>query len=226
MSRKILLICGIISSLLYIAMNIVVPFQFNNYSSASQTVSELSAVGAPTRTLWVWLGNLYTVLVIAFGCGVRRSANRNRSLRAAGNLIIVYGVISLIWPFVPMHQREFLASKGEMLTDKLHLALTMTTVLLMTISIAFGAIALGKQFRLYSIFTILALFLFGILTGMDAPNIRANLPTPYAGVWERIDIGVFLFWIIILAILLLRKQMHSGPLTIAGNKRQQRKIRL
>ena len=47
---RISLICGIASSLLYVAMNVFVPMQWEGYSSASQTVSELSAIGAPTRS--------------------------------------------------------------------------------------------------------------------------------------------------------------------------------
>jgi len=45
MIRKILLACGILSSLFYVAMNIFVAMQYEGYNSASQTVSELSADG-------------------------------------------------------------------------------------------------------------------------------------------------------------------------------------
>jgi hypothetical protein len=41
--------CGLISAALYVAMLVVVPFAWTGYSSTSQTVSELSAIGAPTR---------------------------------------------------------------------------------------------------------------------------------------------------------------------------------
>lgn len=47
MARKALLVCGIVSSLLYLAMNVFVAMQWEGYSSASQTISELSAIGAP-----------------------------------------------------------------------------------------------------------------------------------------------------------------------------------
>jgi hypothetical protein len=56
MIRKTLLVCGILSSLLYVAMTVFIAMQWEGYSSASQTVSELSAIGAPTRSLWVALG--------------------------------------------------------------------------------------------------------------------------------------------------------------------------
>lgn len=33
---------------------------------------------------------------------------------------------------------------------------------------------------------------FGVLTGRDAARVEANLPTPWTGLWERIDIMAFL----------------------------------
>jgi hypothetical protein len=60
-----LLVCGIASSLLYGAL--IGAIRFEGYSRISQTPSELTAIGAPTRSLWMLLGVVYTVLVIAFG---------------------------------------------------------------------------------------------------------------------------------------------------------------
>jgi hypothetical protein len=209
MLRKIFLFCGILSSFLYIAMNIFVPMFFPGYDSASQTVSELSAIGSPTRTLWVSLGTAYTLLIMVFGLGVRQSARQNKKLKIAGGFIFVYGIVSLAWPFAPMHQREILARDGESLTDKIHLALAMVTVLLMMASMAFGAAAFEKKFLLYSIATISILLVFGALTGWDAGRVKSNLSTPWVGIWERINIGIFLLWIIVLSIMILRQQKGS-----------------
>jgi len=198
MARKVLLVCGILSSLLYVVMNFIAAVQYEGYSSTSQTVSELSAIGAPTRPLWLLLGIPYTLLATAFGCGVWVSAGRNCPLRVVGGLMVAHGVIGLFWP--PMHIRgaEFT------LTDTMHIVFAMVTVFLMLLAIGFGAAAFGKRFLLYSIATIALLVVFGGLTGMEAPRIAANLPTPWVGVWERINIGVFLLWVVSLAIALLR----------------------
>src|SRR4249920_496720 len=115
MLRKALLVCGIFSSLLYGAMTVLIAMQWEGYNSASQTVSELSAIGAPTRSLWLLPGALYTVMVAVFGWGVWRSADRSHSLRIAGGLIVAYGSLGLLWPFAPMHLREVLASAGSTL---------------------------------------------------------------------------------------------------------------
>src|ERR1051326_2424827 len=105
MMRKILLVCGILSSLLYVAMNIFVAALWEGYRSSSQTVSELSAIGTPTRSLWVPLGIAYSSLVTLFGWGIWRSAARNRRLCTVGGLMMAYGVTGLLWPFAPMHVR-------------------------------------------------------------------------------------------------------------------------
>ena len=119
--------------------------------------------------------------------------------------MIAYGVISLAWPFAPMHPRgaEFT------LTDTMHIALAMVTVLLMLLAIGFGAAAFGKRFRLYSIGTIVVLVVFGVLTGLDAPRIAANLATPWIGVTERINIFAYLLWVVVLAISSLSADLQT-----------------
>jgi hypothetical protein len=110
-----------------------------------------------------------------------------------------------------MHQRAALASGGGTLTDTMHLVWAAVTVLLFVLEIGFGAAAFGKRFRLYSIVTMMVLVSFGILVGREAPNVAANLPTPWIGVWERINVGAFMLWVMVLAITLLRtREGHRG----------------
>lgn len=208
---KMLLLCGILSSLLYFAINIYVPTQWKEYSVASQTVSELSAVDAPTRTLWSWLCAPYTLLVIAFAFGVWRSAGPNRPLRVAGTLMIAYGALGIIWPFAPMHLRDTLAAGGATFSDTLHLALGAVTEILYLLALGFAAAAFGRRFRIYSILTFAILLVFGILTFRDAPGVAANRPTPLIGIWERINIGAFLLWMVVLAFILLRQGNKKKP---------------
>ena len=204
MLKKTLLVCGILSSLLYVGMTVFIAMQWEDYSSASQTISELSAIDAPTRSLWMLPAEFYTALVTAFGWGVWISAGRLRALRIVGGLLMVYGALGLVWPFAPMHLREALAAGGGTLSDTMHIVLASVTVSLMLLAMAFGAAAFGSRFRLYSIVSLAILVVFGALTFLDAPGIAANLPTPWIGVWERIFMGVFLFWVAVLAVALLR----------------------
>ena len=209
--KNALLLCGILSSVLYVALNIFVPMQYEGYNSFTQTISELSAIDAPTRPLWVPFGVFYALLLTFFGWGVWLSATQNRPLRVAGGLLFIYGIIGQGWTFAPMHQREVLAAGGETISDTLHvLVMAPLSALFMVVSMGFAAAAFGKMFRIYTIITILSLALFGALTGLYAPNVEANLPTPWLGVIERIMIGVFLLWVVVLAVILLRAEKKTG----------------
>ena len=193
-------VCGILSALLYIAMNAIIPMRYEGYDIAAQTVSELSAIGAPTRALWVPLGVVYALLVTAFGVGVWQSAGQDRRLRLAGAVVALNGVLSLYWP--PMHMRGELGT----LTDTLHIAWSIVTVLLMLAALVIAAKAFGTRFRLFTIATLVVVLLFGALTGMDGPRIAANLPTPWIGIWERVSIGAYMLWTLVFAGAILRNR--------------------
>ena len=208
--REVVLVLGVVSSLLYVTMNIVSTLVWRSYSSVSQTVSELSAIGAPTRAIWLPMAFLYTALVTIFGWGVRRSAGESRALRIAGGLIMAYGLLGLVWPFAPMHLRPVLAAGGGTLTDTIHIALGIVTVVLMLFAIGFGAAAFGRRFTLYSIVTLVVLFVCGALTAVEAPGISSNQSTPLIGLWERINIGAFLVWVLVLSCMLLTGQRPSA----------------
>ena len=202
-----LLLCGIFSSLIYAGMNILCGMRYDGYSFTSQTVSELSAIDAPTRPLWVSLAIVYSMFIIAFGWGIWQSGVLYRRFRIVGALLIGNAVIGLFWP--PMHQREVLAAGGGSLTDTLHIVFSFVAVSLMALVIALSAGAFGIWFRLYSYATLVVMFVFGLLTGFDAPEMEANLPTPWMGLWERISIGAYMLWIVVLAVVVLVKKNYA-----------------
>ena len=78
----------------------------------------------------------------------------------------------------------------------------------------FTAAALGRRFRLYAILTMLIMLAAGVLTSIGAPGVQANLPTPWIGVWERVNIGAWLMWVLILALKLLRKTPTRGSVIL------------
>ncbi len=210
--RKFLLVCGILSSLLYIVTDILAAMKWEGYSCASQTISELMAIGAPTRPLLVALFSVYNLLVIAFGMGVLGSADRKRALRFTGAMLFVYGAVGQVGLlFTPMHLRGARVSA----TDTMHIIITMMLVLLLVLSIGFGAAARGHWFRLYSIGTILTFLIFGALAGLQVPRIAAQLPTPWLGVMERVSAYSSLLWVVVLAIVLLPAQKSKAPLAAA-----------
>ena len=207
--RKVLLVCGIASSVLFALM--IWAIRYPGYNPFSQVPSELTAIGAPTRALWTRLGWIYTALETAFGFGLWKWTGRNRAVRVVGGLILAHASLGLLWPFAAMHQREVLAAGGGTLSDTVHVVLGGVTVFLMFLAIGFGAAAFGKPFRHYSIATIVVLLTFGALTFIEAPRLQANLPTPWIGLWERINISVFLLWVAVLAVALLMRGTFNTP---------------
>jgi hypothetical protein len=204
MGRNSLLLCGILAMLWYVAINILVPLQYLGYNIASYTVSELSAINAPTRTLWFILCIFYSLLFVAFGAGVWLTANGNRKLQIVAVVIIFDSVLGFFWP--PMHQRQVIAAGGGTLTDTLHLAWAFVHLLMMLLMIGFGAAAFDKNFRIFSIFIVLIFFVFGLLTTFESRGIDAGLPTPFVGIWERINIAAYMLWVVVFANLLLRRR--------------------
>jgi hypothetical protein len=122
-------------------------------------------------------------------------------------MLIAIGAIGPFWP--PMHLR---GSVGT-LTDTMHVVVASIVSVLILLAIGFGATAFGKRFRLYSIATIVALLVFGTLTFVYAPGIAAKLPTPWLGLVERLNLGGYLLWVAVLAIMLLRGKQPGARAT-------------
>ena len=202
-----LLACGIIANAWYFIINIIVPPMYEGYKLISQTVSELSAIDAPTRIIWIQLCFYYTILFIAFGAGTWLCAGNNKKIQWIAVIIIVDAVIGLFWP--PMHKREVLAAGGGTLTDTLHIIWTGVHLILVLSMIVLGAAVMGKAFRIYSSLTLIIFLVFGILTSVESPGIAANKPTPYIGLWERVNMGAYMVWLIVFSILLMQKRTRE-----------------
>jgi hypothetical protein len=51
----------------------------------------------------------------------------------------------------------------------------------------------------------------GGLTATQSGDLAANKPTPWSGVYERTSIGVYLLWMSVLAVVLLRASGRARP---------------
>lgn len=204
MAQSALLACGIIAPLLYIAADVIASMRWDGYSYRDQTISELNAIGAPTRSLTIVLGLVGYTFLIAFGVGIWRSALGNRKLHVAGGALVLLGVFSF-WavPFASMHVRE----AEESLTDTLHLVGLPVAGLLLGAAIGFGAASFGTRFRSYSIATIVVVLAFGAWGGMDGSRVADDLATPWLGIKERVSVYCYQLWLAVFAIALLRQHL-------------------
>ena len=197
-----LLMCGITSVVLYITATIIGAYAWPEYDSFSQSVSELIAVDAPSASIVIPLFLIYSLLVFAFGTGVFLLAKENKALKFVAIFIMAKELLGVIATLIaPMHLRGTMGTA----TDTWHIILTAVGVLLcMFPAIIMSAKAFGGWFRVFSIVIILIFLTCGTLAGMDGAKIAENLPTPYAGLWERINIFSYLTWVIALTFKILK----------------------
>lgn len=197
-----LLACGVLVAVVQIAGDIIAAALYPGYSYVNQTVSELSAIGAPTRPFQAGVGFLFEALVLAFAVGVWLMANGKRNLKICAGLLGVFAVNAIVWGLFPMQQRgtEMAA------TDVAHIVGAIVQVVTIVLFIAFGSGADGRWFRIFSIAMIVAILGAGALAGTQAGQISAGASTPFIGLIERVSFYGPSIWILVLAIELLRQQ--------------------
>ena len=196
LSLKFLLICGCISTLIYIATDILSGLITPGYSFNSQTVSELSAIGAPTKSLWIIMTFIYNPLLILFSFGIFQ-ITKNKILSFC---LAAIGILGFVWLLFPMNLRGAIGSSN----DAMHLVMVVVTIILMITMIISGSNVHNKNFRFYSIITLIIMALFGIITGQQTANVAANLPTPFMGITERFSSYSPLIWITVLSLICIK----------------------
>ena len=200
MIQKVLLVCGILSSLLYVATDMIASWWYDGYSPIDQVYSELLATGAPTRPYLLLATVTFNLLLAAFAVGVWTSASPNRTAHITGAVMIGYAVLSMVTPlFFQMDMRGTDLTQ----TGSLHGPMTAVMSLFIVLSIGFGAFLLGRWFRIYSFTTIIILIAFGVITSLQASQLAAGESTPWMGLTERINIYATMLWFAVLSIALL-----------------------
>jgi Protein of unknown function (DUF998) len=203
--QKILLICGIIASLLYGAIDIFGGIVWHGYSFVSQTISELTAIGALTRQLLAPLYPIYSLLMIAFRLGVLILAGQKRTLRFIGVLQVIIGFVGLARMSFPIHMRGVELT----FTDVMHNSFAGVQTLFILSSIGLGTIAYGKRLGYYSIGTLVTLIACGTLTFAIAGQLVPQQLGNWFGLLKRITVYGYMAWVIVLAIVLVREERRQ-----------------
>lgn len=210
---KILLICGIISSIIYFTVDLVAAtVLYEGYDYTAQQQSELSAIGAPTRLLWLAMTIVYDSLIIAFSIGLWLAAGEKRSVRITSILLVIYSIIGIIFIFFPMNQ----PGTGAAESDFGHLIVVILQLITMFLFLSVGSSNSGKNFQIYSIFTIIAMLVSGVIVFTQVDAIAAGEKVQLLGLIERVSIFLPVLWILVLAYIYLRKQQeysrYSSPI--------------
>lgn len=205
--RRALLLCGVVSPLLYAVADALAGLGWEGYSFRDQTISELGAIGAPSRPLFATLLVVVYLLFTGFGVGVWRSARGRRRLTVAAGLLIGLGLLALtVGQFAAMRLR----GTEQGVSGALHLIEGAAAMVLLLAAMGFAAAALGRGFALYTAVTIAVMLSFGGWSSMEIPRVEAGLATPWLGVKERIYWYSYQAWYIALAVKLLREPMGTS----------------
>jgi hypothetical protein len=198
--RKVLLALGILAPLYYMVINdVVAAMQYEGYDRIARPVSELSATYAPSRAVLVPLGVIFELLMIAFWIGVWRSAPRNRPLRLTSGLMLGFAALGLLALPFPMTTDEVLGA------NTIHTVIWgVIAPLLMLSGIGASTAAFGKVFRGYAILTLVALVALSTVAGFEAAQVTAGETVRWFGITERALMGVWLLWVAVVAVALLR----------------------
>ena len=78
---RLLLACGTLAAPFFVLTDIIAAMLlYPGYDYSAQQVSELSAIGAPSREFWMLMGYPYNLLTLAFAAGVWLVADGRLSL--------------------------------------------------------------------------------------------------------------------------------------------------
>lgn len=205
---KLLIFYGLLSSVFYVASDLMASWWYEGYNILNQNFSELLATGAPTRPAMLASSAVFNILLALFAAGVWLSKKGSAKIRTAtGIVIMIYAIGSMITPlYFQMDMR------GAQITQlgSLHPLMTAIVSVFILLSIGFGGFMLERWFKAYSFATIGILLAFGVITSLQAPALEAGLETPWMGLTERVNIYATMIWFAIFSIKLLQKNNTSS----------------
>ena len=189
----------------YVAAVAIGGWLWVGYSWWGESVSTLLSRGAPNQFLLVPLFALYNLGLVALAVALRYELAGPRA-RSFGPLALAgAGVVGLVLFVFP--QDPWGAPVSGVGT--LHIVVAGLQALLLLLAMGFLWHRLrrnpdwSREARLTAAFLVLGI----VLGGFGAASVSA----PYAGVAERLSIGVFLVWIELLALSLLARRRREAP---------------
>ncbi len=211
-AKKSLLLAGVAAVVVYAIGDVLSGLLYHGYSYLNQAISELSAFGSPVRPLMVTAILIHNVLLLAFGIGLLRVAQR-RSLWWIGAL----QVTEFLLAGIATHTFWAMSSRGMAtgFNDTMHITLSAVFSLLVIAMMILSAVAYPGWFRLYALATTVVVAGFGMASSLAIRGIEQN-HTPWAGGFERIDAYAYFAWLVVLAVMVIRHEL--GPSQTTGER--------
>jgi len=192
---QVLGLLGVLGTVFYMLHISVGTALYDGYDSLSQAISDLTAVGAPSKNTALIFTLLYgismTAFAIIFFVFFRKRINKIFAIGAL--LFIAMNIVTWGYMLFPLSK----AGGGETFSDTMHLIVTFAVVGLTIMSLILFTIGLFKykQHIWLAIVTICAL----VLMAAGAMLINA-LPEGYLGLGERINIYSLMAYCCVISI--------------------------
>ena len=197
----VLMFSGMLAIIIYALHVVIGGIKWKGYSHLHQPISDLTATGAPNRTLMLLLTNIYGLLALLFAVSftILKSREHNSLVLWGGVSFIVLHLVSVLYPLFP----QDLPGTETTFRGKMHLVIT-ALIVPFTIStpflIGFGFLSEPQwhAFGLYSIITGILILIFGGTTAIFYAK-----KIPYFGLVERLNIGALQVWTFVFSLELV-----------------------
>lgn len=196
--RKLYLVCGILAPLVYVTTVVYGAAITPGYSHAAHAISSLVQAGAPLR----WKIDpgflIYNVLLLGFAAGLLRhfiSARQPRTLVGSAVALTVVPVLSLLMYFFPQDP----VGSTPTTAGTVHLILALGTALLTILTMLLTGAGARRCPPLQHLrWFAFADAIFVLITG-GLSTMGMALEWPIFGIIERLTIGGFELWVLVLA---------------------------
>jgi Protein of unknown function (DUF998) len=211
MNNRIWLLCGIASPALYLIAVVLGGLLTPGYSHVAQPVSDLIATGAPAKSLLDPLFAVYNLVTLGFGLALYQQARGNPQPRGglAGTLAALSLVAEGFFGFVTLFFPEDAGGLGTAIssTGMLHIVFAGLSSLTSMLTLLLAGFWFHRSpnlrgYSLYSFISVAAVFVTGGLAALSVAN-----GSPIGGLLERLTIGGFLQWLLVIAWVLYSSEM-------------------
>lgn len=206
---QIIVLGGAASAVIYLAHVVVGGLLWPEYSQISNTISELTADGAPNASLLRVFTTVYGVLAVVFAVSLLlafRALKVRRAARIGAVLLIIMEVASFVgYGLFP------LSGSTEMNVQNIgHIAVTVIVVLTtVTCGFFIGAGLLKTEgFKKLGVFMLVCASVM-VAAGLMSPVTFAT-GWPVGGLVERFNIFTLQLWIFVLSVSVFRRKLPTA----------------
>jgi hypothetical protein len=198
---------GLIAVGLYVGATVLGGVLDPHYSQIGNSISQLTATGAPSWSVEAPLYAAYNLVLFGFSVAIYRTLSNARRLTALAVVFFAIGAIAGLGQVTFFRQDP--GGIPVTVSGLGHIILAAVSSLLTVVS----TLVYGFAFRRDATWRKLSSPSFGATAALllSGPAAALTVTTAYAGLFERVTIGVFMLWVVVVSVFAL------GSARIAGN---------